>query len=171
MTSPLNILAVIGLALGAVFGMAGTMTERPNLQATLWAIDSAGLVMAAALLAVKYFRQQRDIVAAGFLVFAIGEGVLLSGTAAGPAASVPAFGAGTALWATALIVISVPKELPVWVRGAGLAAAVLFATTAARIFWGEPLLPTASPLPFFAYPVLVLTFVGWISVLLREKAS
>jgi hypothetical protein len=55
------------------------------------------------------------------------------------------------------------------VRGAGLAAALLFAVTAARIFWGEPLLPTASPLPFFAYPVLVLTFVGWMSVLLKER--
>jgi hypothetical protein len=113
MTSPLNLFAVIGLALGAVFGMAGTMTDQPNLQATLWAIDSAGLVMAAALLALKYFRQQRDIVAAGFLVFAIGEAVLLSGTAAGPAASVPSFGAGTALWATALVMVSVPKEFPI----------------------------------------------------------
>jgi hypothetical protein len=171
MTSPLNILAVLGLALGAVFGMAGTMTDRPNLQAILWAIDSAGLVMAAALLAVKYSRLRRDIVAAGFLVFALGEAVLLSGTAAGPAASVPAFGAGTALWATALVMISAPKEFPIWVRGVGLAAALLFAVTAARIFCGEPLLPTASPLPSFAYPLLVLTFVGWISVLVREKTS
>jgi hypothetical protein len=30
------------------------------------------------------------------------------------------------------------------------------------------LLPTSSPLPFFAYPFLVLTFIGWIWTLLRE---
>ena len=68
---------------------------------SLWAIDSAGFVMATALLALKYFLSRNDIVAGGFLVFAIGDGVLLSGTAAGPAGSIPSFAAGTTLWATA----------------------------------------------------------------------
>ena len=56
--------------------------------------------------------------------------------------------------------------MPGWVRGAGVASALLFTLVAGRIFWGEIVLPTASPLPFFAYPVLVLTFVGWIVTLL-----
>jgi hypothetical protein len=51
--------------------------------------------MAAALLTMKYLSKGHDVVAAGFLVFAIAEAVLMSGTAAGPAASVPAFAAGT----------------------------------------------------------------------------
>jgi hypothetical protein len=34
--------------------MAGTFVAQPHLQALLWAIDGAGLVMAAALLALKY---------------------------------------------------------------------------------------------------------------------
>jgi hypothetical protein len=42
--------------------------------------------------------------------------------------------------------------------------------TSARIFLGEQLLPTTAPLPFFAYPFLVLTFIGWIWSLLRETA-
>jgi hypothetical protein len=100
MKSPINILAVIGLTFGGVFGMAGSFTANPHLQASLWAIDSAGLVMATALLALKYFRTGHDLVAGGFLVFAIAEAVLMSGTAAGPAASIPAFAAGTALWAS-----------------------------------------------------------------------
>jgi len=171
MKNPVNTLAVAGLALGALFGAAGTMTTQPNMQATLWLIDSAGLVMAAALLTLKFFRQGSEIVAAGFLTFAIGEAILLSGTAAGPAGSIPSFGTGSALWATALLLISIPREFPRWVRLTGIIAAVLFAITAIRIFWGEPLTPTAVPLPFFAYPVLVLTFIGWISLLLREKAA
>jgi hypothetical protein len=166
---PINLLAAFGLALGAVFGMAGTFVAQPNLQALLWAVDSAGLVMAAALLAIKYFRATADLVAGGFLVFAIAEAVLLSGTAAGPAASVPAFAAGTALWATALLLISIPQHFAMPVRLVGVASAILFAITAARIFWGDPLLPTAAPLPFFAYPVLVLTFIGWIWSLLGER--
>jgi hypothetical protein len=157
----LNIVAAMGLAVGAALGMAGTVVTQANLQNTCWAIDSVGLVMATALLAVKYLRKGNDFVAAGFLVFAIGESVLLSGTAAGLAGSVPAFAAGTALWATALLLISV--------RVVGIVTSVLFAVTALRIFWGEDLLPISSPLPFFAYPFLVLTMIGWIWTLLRER--
>jgi hypothetical protein len=56
------ILAAFGLALGAIFGMAGTMTAQPNLQATLWAIDSCGLVMACALLrTVRTISESRSV--------------------------------------------------------------------------------------------------------------
>ena len=170
MKSPINILAVIGLTFGGVFGMAGSFTANPHLQASLWAIDSAGLVMATALLALKYFRTGHDLVAGGFLVFAIAEAVLMSGTAAGPAASIPAFAAGTALWAIALLLVSIPRQFALPVRLLGLVSAILFTIVAARIFQGEQLLPTSAPLPFFAYPFLVMTFMGWIWSLLREKA-
>lgn len=167
MKNPLNVVAAIGLALGGVFGLIGTIVTEQNLRAAAWGIDSVGLVVATALLALKFFRKGNDFVAAGFLVFAIGEGVMLSGSAASLAESVPAFAAGTALWSAALFLTSVPKEFAAWVRLVGVIAAVLFAIVAARIFWGEQILPTASPLPFFAYPFLVLTFAGWIWTLLR----
>lgn len=168
MRSPLNVVAAVGLALGAVFGLAGTLVAQPNLRNISWGIDSLGLVMAAAILTLKFYRKGNDFVAAGFLVFAIGEAVMLSGTAAGLAGSVPAFAAGTAFWAAALLLISIPREFPFWVRLVGMASSILFAITATRIFSGEQLLPTSSPLPFFAYPFLVMTFIGWIWTLLRE---
>ena len=97
MHSSINIIAAVGLALGGVLGLVGAIVTQQNLQAILWAIDGAGLVMATPLLAIKYFRRGNDIVAGGFLVFAIGEGIiLLSGPAAGLAGSIPAFAAGTA---------------------------------------------------------------------------
>jgi len=166
--STLNRIAAGGLLVGAVFGLAGTLVASPELQASLWAIDSVALVIATSLLTLKYLRAGSDLVAAGFLVFTIGEGVLLSGTAAGARASVPAFAAGTALWAAALALINAPRLLPGWLRLLGGAAAGLFAITAGRIYAGEVLLPTASPLPFFAYPFLVVTLVGWAWMLLRE---
>ena len=166
----LNRLAAAGLVVGASFGLAGTLVSSAHLQATLWAIDSVGLVTAASLLALKFFRAGADLVAAGFLIFAIGEGVLLSGTAAGPVASVPAFAAGVALWAAGLGLISAPRRLSGWLRLLGGGASVLFAVTALRIFSGETLLPTASPLPFFAYPFLVATLLGWAWMLLRERS-
>jgi hypothetical protein len=166
----LNRIAAAGLLVGAGFGLAGTLVTSPHVQASLWAIDSVALVVATSLLALKYFRAGPDFVSAGFLVFAIGEGVLLSGTAAGPRASVPAFAAGTALWAAALALISARPLVGGWLRLVGGAAACLFAITAGRIYAGEVLLPTSSPLPFFAYPFLVATLLGWAWMLLRDRA-
>jgi hypothetical protein len=166
----LDRIAALGLLVGSAFGLAGTFVGSPTVQASLWAIDSVGLVIATSLLTLKYYRAGSDIVAGGFLVFAIGEGVLLSGTAAGPSGSVPAFAAGTALWAAALALVSGPPVLPSWLRVLGAVAACLFAVTAGRIYAGESLLPTSSPLPFFAYPFLVATLLGWAWTLTRRPA-
>ena len=145
--------------------------KSPHLQASLWAIDSVGLVIASSLLALKYVRAGEDVVAGGFLVFAIGEGVLLSGTAAGPSGSVPAFAAGTALWAAALALVSAPRLMPTWLRMLGAIAACLFALTSACIYAGEELLPTSAPLPFFAYPFLVATLLGWAWTLMKRSTT
>ena len=117
---PINMVAASGLALGAVFGMAGTFMAQPILQALSWAFDSSALVMAGVLLAMKYAKLGHDLVAAGFLVFAIASGVMLSGTAAGPAASVPAFAAGAALWSVALLLIRIPRHFAAPLRLLGL---------------------------------------------------
>jgi hypothetical protein len=128
--------------------------------------------MAASLLAMKYFRTGNDVVAGGFLVFAIGEGlILLSAPAAGLAGSITAFAGGTALWGTALLLVSIPKLFALPIRILGIVSAGLFILTSARIFWGEQLLPTSAPLPTYAYPLLVATFVGWIWTLWREADS
>lgn len=165
----LNLVAAIGLALGAVFGMAGALVHQPALRGLFWGIDGSGLVMAASLLTLKYFHKGCVFVAGGFLIFAIGEGAILPGAAASPAASVPSFAAGTALWAVALLLISIPKEFALWARGLGLVSCVLFGIVALRIFHGEQILPISSPLPYYAYPFLVFTMIGWIWTLLREN--
>ena len=166
--NPMNLIAAVGLALGGLFGMAGTMVAARNLQSAFWAIDGVGVVVGTALFAMRLFRKGNDVVAGGFLVFTIGESVMLAGTATTVAGSVPSFAAGTALWSAGLLLTSVPPEFAGWIRVAGLIGSVLFAITSARIFWGEQVLPTSSPLPFFAYPFLVLTFIGWIWTLLKS---
>jgi hypothetical protein len=162
----LDFVAAMGLGAGALFGLAGTLVSQAPVRQTFWAIDGVGLIVATALLTIRHLKRGNDCVAAGFLVFAIGESLLVSGTAAGLAGSVPSFAGGVALWAAALLLISIPPVFATWVRLVGMLAAGLFAIVAARIFWGEDLLPTSTPLPFFAYPFLVLTFVGWIVALL-----
>ena len=167
MKNTANVLMIILLAIGGAFGMAGSFVAQRNLQAAAWSIDGVALVVATALIALKFFRAGSDLTAAGFLVFAIGESIMLVGTATTLAESVPSFAAGTALWSAALLLTSIPRNFAVWTRVMGIISAILFAATSAIIFWGEQIFPISSPLPFYAYPFLVLTFVGWIFKLLK----
>ena len=140
-----DITAAVGLGIGAVFGLAGTLVSQAPLRQAFWAIDGVALVVASALLTVKYLRKGNDCVAAGFLVFAIGESLLVSGTAAGLAGSVPSFAGGVALWAAALLLTSVPREFASWVRAVGVCASILFVIVAARIFWVSSCCPRRRP--------------------------
>ncbi|MBZ9870895.1 hypothetical protein LB542_08480 [Mesorhizobium sp. BR1-1-9] len=169
MRSTLDTIASIGLAIGGIFGPAGTFVTSDALRETLWAIDGVALVVASALLTMKYQRIGNDCVAAGFLTFLAGESLLLSGNAAGLQASMPSYVGGISLWAAALIMISVPNTFALWMRLTGLIAAVLFLVSVCMVLWGAPLLPTSSPLPAAGYPFLVLTFAGWIWTLLRPE--
>ena len=152
--------AAVALVVGAALGVAGTFTPSVSLRGLAWGIDGIALVLAAALLCVHHLRQGCELVAAGFLVFAIGQGLILSVPAAEVAASVPTFGAGTGLWAAGLALLSYPTVFPTAVRALGTLAALLMAAVALRIFAGAPQTPLASPLPFFAYPVFAAALVG-----------
>ncbi|MCE9521590.1 MAG: hypothetical protein K8S25_04070 [Alphaproteobacteria bacterium] len=165
----LRVLASIGLAVGGALGIAGTFAPTDSLRGLAWGVDGASLVMASALLVLIQLREGRDLAAAGFLVFAVGQGLVVSGAPMTLATSVPSFGSGAALWAVALLLISASDAFPIVVRLLGLAASVLFAIVAIQIFAGAQIPPTASPLPFFAYPVFVATMIGWTWTLLRAK--
>jgi hypothetical protein len=170
-TSNLDMVAAAGLAIGGAFGLAGTFVGSAPLRESLWLIDGVAIVAAAALLTMKYLRRGNDCVAAGFLVFAVGESVILAGNAAGLQASIPSFDGGIALWSAGLLLISAPKTFSLWMRLTAALAAVIFAVTAGRILWGAPLLPTSAPLPALGYPFLVLTFCGWIWTLLKPART
>ncbi|WP_348264002.1 hypothetical protein P8935_05590 [Telmatobacter sp. DSM 110680] len=171
MTGALRALTVLGLFAGGVLGMAGSIVAAQNVRAVCWAIDSTGLIVATAILALSYLRAGKIEVAAGFLVYAIGEGIMLTGTPMSLEGSVPSFAAGTALWAAGLALVSVPREFTLVTRLTGLVASVLFGVVSLRIFWGDTLTPIARPLPMFAYPALVITFIGWIWTIVRHGAE
>ena len=158
------------LAVGAVLGMAGTFGPSTSLRGLAWGLDGIALIVACALLTVHHFRRGNDLAAAGFLVFVAGETLILSGAAMDLTASVPSFAAGAGLWAASLILISVSNVMPHWVRGVGLVAALLFAVVALQVFSGRALTPLSQPLPFFAYPFLVVTLFGWAWKHYRDAA-
>src|SRR6266496_2562366 len=104
----LRVLASIGLAVGGAFGLAGTFAPSASLRGLAWGIDGVGLVMAGAVLTLAFYRQGQDLAASGFLVFTVGEGLVLSGAAMDLDGSIPSFGAGASLWALALVLIGMP---------------------------------------------------------------
>ena len=171
MTRNLRILAVAGLIAGGALGMAGSIVTSDHVRALCWAIDGVGVIIATTILALVFVRAGRLEVAAGFLIYTIGESVMLGGTAMSLEASVPAFAAGTALWSAGLTLVCVPRAFAIWTRLAGLVSAVLFGIVSLTIFRGIPLTPITRPLPFFAYPFLVITFIGWIVAIVTRGAE
>ena len=153
--------APICLVVGALLGLAGSFAPSAALRGLAWGIDGIALVVAAALLAVHFLGRGDQTLAAGFLVFIAGEALVLSGSAMSLEASAPSFAAGTGLWAAALVLISAPAIMPRPVRALGALAALLFSATSLQVFFGRNLTPLSEPLPFFAYPVFVLTLFGW----------
>ena len=85
----LRLTAAIGLVVGAVLGMAGTFAPSASLRGLSWGLGGIALVVAAALLTIHHVHRGNDLAAAGFLVFAVGEGLILSGAAMDLAASAP----------------------------------------------------------------------------------
>lgn len=155
------LIAPLCLIVGAVLGLAGSLTTSTSLRGLAWGLDGTALVVGAALLAVHFIRHGQDVLAAGFLVFIAGQALVVSGSAMSLEASGPSFAAGAALWAAALVLISTPNVMPLPVRAFGFVAALLFAATALQAFAGRSLTPLSEPLPFFGYPFLVFTLFGW----------
>jgi len=167
----LRLVAASGLTVGALLGMAGTFAPTPQLRALAWGVDGTGIIVACALLAVHYLRRGDVQLSAGFLVFLVAETLVTSGVAVEPSAFSPIFAPGAGLWAAALALISTSPALPIFVRATGAIASVRLAATAVMIFTGGALNPMSKPLPFFAFPFLALTLLGWAWVQMRPNVT
>lgn len=157
----LRVVAAGGLTVGALLGMAGTFAPTPQLRSLAWGIDGTGIIVACALLAAHYLRRGDVQLSAGFLVFLVAETLITSGVAIEPSTFSPVFAPGAGLWAAALALISASTALPIFVRATGAIASVLMAATAVMIFTGTALHPLSKPLPYYAFPFLALTLLGW----------
>jgi hypothetical protein len=162
--------AAAGLVIGALLGMAGSFAPSAELRGLAWGVDGIAIIVASALLVVHHVRSGNDQLAAGFLVFLAGETLIVAGSAMELAASAPLFAAGAGLWSAALALISASSLMPAFIRVTAAIASVLLAIAALRIFGGEALTPLSKPLPFYAYPFLALTLLGWAWDHLRSQS-
>jgi hypothetical protein len=159
-----------GLVIGSALGMAGTFAPSASVRGLLWGLDGVALVVAAALLSIHYLRKGNDVIAAGFLVFTVGQALVLSTAAMDLEASGPTFGAGASLWAASLYLLSTPRVAVLWVRIAGAIAGTMFLVVSMQLCSGHALTALSHPLPYFAYPFLVATLLGWAWERLRSAA-
>ena len=166
----LRLITALGLVVGAVLGMAGMFAPSASLRGLAWGLDGIALVVATSLLTVHHLRRGNELLAAGFLVFVVGEGLILSGVGMDLVESASSFGAGVGLWAASLALVSASSAMPPVVRSTGFVASALFVVVAAQIFLGRGLTPLSEPLPFFAYPFLAVTLLGWAWVHYRNVA-
>ena len=167
----LKIVASVGLVLGGAMGIAGTFAPTVALRGLLWGIDGTSLVIAVSLLALIFLRAGYDQIAAGFIVFGFGQSLVLASAGMTLEAGAPIFGAGMALWAAGLTLISLSGTFPLFVRILGLTAAFVIAIPSVEILLGEPVTALSKPLPFDAYPVLVATMLAWVWTLWKRAPA
>ena len=153
--------AAAALVIGALLGMAGSFAPSAELRGLLWGVDGTALVVGTGLLAVHHLRRGDEVMAAAFLVFMAGETLIVSGSAMefGPLA--PLLAAGTGLWSASLALASASNAMPTFVRLTGVVGSLMFAVTAVQNFSGGHLTPLSKPFPFFGFPFLALTLIGW----------
>ena len=157
----LRLIAAAALLVGAVLGIAGSFAPTASIRGLAWGIDGTALVVGSGLLAMHHVRRGDELLASAFLVFLAGESLILSGSAMELSAGAPLFAAGAALWSAALALSSASPAIPRFSRATAVGAAGPFAVTALEIFAGGDLTPLSRPLPFFAYPFLAATLIGW----------
>ena len=165
-----QLIAPIGLVCGAVLGLLGTFAPSDSIRGLLWGLDGTALIVATSLLTIHHLRRGNEVLAAGFLVFVVGETLILASAAMDLVVGSPVFGAGVSLWAASLILVSVSNVMRSWIRVVGCITALLFALVAVQVFMGSSLTPLSQPLPFYAYPFLVVTLFGWAWAHYRDGA-
>lgn len=166
----LRTVAAAGLVIGAVLGMAGSFAPSAQLRGLAWGIDGVALVVATTLLGLLHMRRGDTSLAAGFLIYMVGESFMVAGSPMELAASGPTIAAGTGLWSAGLALASMSPAMPRFVKVTGSIASILFAVTAVRLFAGAPLTPLSQPLPFFGFPFLAATLLGWAWVHVRPTS-
>ena len=163
-------LAVTGLIIGGLFGMVGSFVPSASLRGLAWGLDGVGLILASSLLTFYFFRKRYEMLAAGFFIFAIGEGLILSSNTPDLNENVSSFGAGVILWATSLVLISLQNFFSKFIRLTGFIGAALFFIVAFQVFTGNSVNALTKPLPFYAYPFFAITIFGWAWKLLKRKS-
>lgn len=157
-----------GLVVGIALGIGGSMVNRQPTYSIAEHLSSVGLITGATLLAIRFGRADRWMVAAGFGLLALAEAIILSAPVSG--AGEETFASGVALYIPALLLASLPQGLPIWSRIAGGLAAIPFAVHAGLNWLGQNPSP-GGPAATAGYILLSVAAIGWIVHVLRNASG
>lgn len=159
---------VAGLAVGVVLGLAGNAFEAGTTRDLVHAVSSLGLVVGAAVLAVRMGMRGAALAAAGFALFAVSE--LAIWTTGGPSqtGAEPTFAMAVLFSAPGLALAATAPELPSWCRVAAVLAAVAFAVHGLRYLAGAAV-SSEDALVGVAYMLLAVASAGWMWAVLRPR--
>ena len=166
--APTRALIGAALAVGAIFGFGGNFLP-PSPQIVAHALSSIGLVVGCVTLALTFVQSNRVLVAAGLLAFAVSEIGMWNN---GPHGDLSASAVASAFLfsAPALLLISIPRGLPIWSRVAGALAAIPFAAHAFQFMLGYPM-SDPSPYAIVGYILLTVAVIGWSVAVVRPVTS
>ena len=159
---------VVALAVWIVLGQLGGFVPAGPTQNLVWAFSSAGLVVASPLLALRSFRDGRDLSAAGHLVLTAAAMVMYAGGPISTPEGQASFSMALFFYPVALLLISAERAHPMFSRVLGGVAALPFALfgalALARVDLPES---TRQALMAAGYLPMTAAVAGWIVGLVR----
>lgn len=154
-----------GFTLGWVLGAAGGMLGPGIARETAWAVSSAGILAAAAVLAIRHANQDVPL-AAGLALLALGEVVIHT---QGPD-GIDALASATYAYVPGLLLTAASRWPQSWARATAVAAAAAFTAHASSYLAGnQP--GVDGPAISIGYALLGLTMIGWTLRTIRTTAG
>jgi hypothetical protein len=158
-----------GLGVGVVLGLAANAFQEGTTRDLMHALSSMGLVVGAAILAVRMGLRGAALPAAGFALFAVSEVAMWSTGGPSQPGSEPTFAMAVLFAAPGLALAATAPELPSWCRAAGALSAAAFAVHGLRYLGGETV-SSEDALIGVAYLLLTIAAVGWIWAVVRPHS-
>ncbi|HEV2819336.1 MAG TPA: hypothetical protein VGW11_02405 [Solirubrobacteraceae bacterium] len=143
-----------------MLGLVANAFDAGTARDALHALSTMGLVVAAALLAVRMARSGHGTAAGGFAIFAVAQTMMWATGGPSQGGAEATFATAVLFSAPGLVLVATSSALPSWARAAGAVAGALFAVHGARYLGGAEV-SSEDGLVGAAYLALVIAASGW----------
>lgn len=169
--APVRHVAAWGMVGWILLGLAGAVVPEGGPRDVLWLLSGVGLVTGGMAAAAVYRSKGMDLHAAGFMVLAIAEAVMIAGhnRATDPGADA-GFATGVALYAAGFLLVGIPSGFAWWGRVAAVVSSVPFALHAILRAAGQEL-GSDGPYTDYGYALAFVAVVAFAVDLLGLQKS
>lgn len=153
---------------GPLFGQVGGFPDPGPAQNILWALSSMGILIASPMLAIRFAREGRDVVAAGHLLLMAAALMLYAGGPISTPGGQVSFSSAILFYVPALLAIGSSPAHPLFSRICGAITALLFAAHGFRALAGGPVGMQDKVVTAGGYIFMTLAVIGWMVGLIRR---